>query len=50
MPDDFQESSEQPEWNKYWEVVQRRRWQLALPAFTTWRFSISYSFLHPLGR
>jgi len=36
MPDDLQESSEQLEWSKYWEVAQRRRWYLAFPAFTIW--------------
>jgi succinoglycan biosynthesis transport protein ExoP len=36
MADDIEESSQPAEWSKYWELAQRRRWYLALPAFTIW--------------
>jgi len=37
MPETFEDPSlEQTDWKKYWQILCRRRWALALPAFTIW--------------
>ena len=36
MPEDFDNASESMDWKQYWQILCRRRWWLALPAFGVW--------------
>lgn len=46
-PDKIAESAQPIQWDKYWELLCRRRWWLAMPAFGVWAMVWAVSWFLP---